>query len=64
MCQCPHGLIPHCYRINSCGCNYGAASSVNALTGLYLIATKVSHLTSNEEGLRVNALTGLYLIAT
>ena len=38
LCQCPHGLIPHCYafRTNNLSRMY---KSVNALTGLYLIAT-------------------------
>ena len=38
MCQCPHGLIPHCYLNRVCECGIGPLG-VNALTGLYLIAT-------------------------
>ena len=37
-CQCPHGLIPHCYT--SCPQHDSSmVMRVNALTGLYLIAT-------------------------
>ena len=60
VCQCPHGLMPHCYLtdnyylINVCQCPHGLMphcysrlcintmawqTSVNALTGLCLIAT-------------------------
>ena len=37
---------------------------VNALTGLYLIATKYRFFYDIEDNYGVNALTGLYLIAT
>ena len=37
---------------------------VNALTGLYLIATKIKRRPLDFLPHRVNALTGLYLIAT
>ena len=38
MCQCPLGLIPHFYRTGNCSSWY-PYSSVNALSGLYLIST-------------------------
>ena len=37
---------------------------VNALTGLYLIATGKNRLPRRQDFTSVNALTGLYLIAT
>ena len=62
-CQCPHGLIPHCYPIKP-KFELATVASVNALTGLYLIATKYRFFYDIEDNYGVNALTGLYLIAT
>ena len=50
LCQCPLGLVPHCYMI-AARTNFASSLGVNALSGQYLIATlpgyqKVSHLTS------------------
>ena len=39
MCQCPLGLIPHCYGYRR-GCYRRRMRCVNALSGLYLIVTK------------------------
>ena len=47
-CQCPHGLIPHCYPIKP-KFELATVASVNALTGLYLIATlKQAGFTTSE----------------
>ena len=42
MCQCPHGLLPHFYIRQSFSLA-GERSSVNALTGCYLISTPKQH---------------------
>ena len=39
MCQCPHGLVPHCYVEDQGVMMEGFYLSVNALTGQYLIVT-------------------------
>ena len=38
-CQCPHGLVPHCYLKQVWMQSFMAVDSVNALTGQYLIVT-------------------------
>ena len=38
-CQCPLGLIPHCYHIRMISVSLMLLISVNALSGLYLIVT-------------------------
>ena len=64
LCQCPLGLIPHCYSHVTPYFFSQCAPRVNALTGLYLIVTQcvlphyVRHIAC------VNALSGLYLIVT
>ena len=39
-CQCPHGLLPHFYN-KEIAKNIGMCKGVNALTGCYLISTKM-----------------------
>ena len=62
-CQCPHGLIPHCYIVNSS----------KTIDDLYEVSMPSRAYTSllpgylpmvPDEQYSVNALTGLYLIAT
>ena len=63
LCQCPLGLIPHFYSKKGFkGMN--SDISVNALSGLYLISTKVLPLSTHTRKRSVNALSGLYLIST
>ena len=63
LCQCPHGLVPHCYTImKSTSCQSG--DCVNALTGLCLISTFTQNLMYKQGDMSVNALTGLCLIST
>ena len=47
-CQCPLGLIPHCYGLDGEGAMFAFNGRVNALTGLYLIATFVPTLATKE----------------
>ena len=63
MCQCPLGLIPHFY-VDENGDTFRIDFCVNALSGLYLISTSISHTTWLQTTVCVNALSGLYLIST
>ena len=40
LCQCPLGLIPHFYKEGTETYTYERDTSVNALSGLYLISTE------------------------
>ena len=61
--QCPLGLIPHFYDPNFHILNR-VQVSVNALSGLYLISTKIATWQSRLKKSGVNALSDLYLIST
>ena len=65
MCQCPLRLIHHFYAILVVMSKEKVEQGVNALSGLYLISTRViSRDLSHLENMCVNALSGLYLIST
>ena len=62
LCQCPHGLMPHCYK--GMPVFHGQLQeSVNALSGCYLISTN-GVMAEGRDGSCVNALSGCYLIST
>ena len=46
-CQCPHGLMPHCYN-ESLLLHIRVATGVNALTGLCLIATEFTPISLED----------------
>ena len=64
LCQCPHGLIPHCYvtwRRYSTNDDDEVSMPSRAYTSLLLPMVDPA---ATHDDIRVNALTGLYLIAT
>ena len=63
LCQCPLGLIPHCYE-RWRELKESQLKCVNALSGLYLIVTRKLVLRWIPPTFSVNALSGLYLIVT
>ena len=64
MCQCPLGLLPHFYSSTTRSASGLLPVSVNALSGCYLISTRVRLSQMYGDSFSVNALSGCYLIST